>query len=247
MPARLEPIAPSSHVFEGLTSKRDTAQRQLFETQRKYMDALIEDYETYFQKLVDFDAQQQELIDRTKDLLDFIDEHILWIPSGKAVQPELLSDGRNAMAWLFGPANWVQLGRGLRDAATRLWPLHLLALILALLYLPFLRWVRPRIRALGQRAEKPDCAEFGPTAETLGLTLALAVWPDRIAHVLGATGQEAHPAQREGECHKSLNHRFGEHEGGVYTPRPGFVQHPGLTAFFTEDRDHPDLGTAGAP
>ncbi|MGB5694481.1 MAG: mechanosensitive ion channel domain-containing protein [Polyangiales bacterium] len=158
--------------------------RQLFETQRKYMDALIEDYETYFQKLVDFDAQQQELIDRTKDLLDFIDEHILWIPSGKAVQPELLSDGRNAMAWLFGPANWVQLGRGLRDTATRLWPLHLLALLLALLFLPFLRWVSPRIRALGQRAEKPDCAEFAPTVETLGLTLALAVWlPVLMAYV----------------------------------------------------------------
>ena len=75
--------------------------RQLFETQRKYMDALIDDYETYFQKLVDFDARQQELIARTKDLLDFIDERILWIPSGRTVQPELLSDGRDAVAWLI--------------------------------------------------------------------------------------------------------------------------------------------------
>jgi potassium efflux system protein len=80
--------------------------RQLFETQRKYMDALLEDYERYFQKLVDFDASQQELIDRTRDLLDFIDERILWIPSGRAVEPELLSDGRDAMAWLFGPTYW---------------------------------------------------------------------------------------------------------------------------------------------
>ena len=92
-----EPVSPEA--------RREVEQllRQLFETQRRYMDALIDDYETYFQKLVDFDASQHELIDRTKDLLDFIDERILWVPSGKAVQPELLSDGRDAMTWLLSP------------------------------------------------------------------------------------------------------------------------------------------------
>ena len=150
--------------------------RQLFETQRRYMDALIEDYETYFQKLVDFDAQQQELIARTKDLLDFIDERILWIPSGRAVQPELLSDGRDALAWLFGPQYWAQLGTGVRDAATRLWPVNLLALLLAILFVPFVRRVRPRIQSLGEQAKKQDCTRFGPTSEALALTLLLAVW-----------------------------------------------------------------------
>ena len=149
---------------------------QLFQTQRRYMDALIEDYETYFQKLVDFDAQQHELIARTKDLLDFIDERILWIPSGRAVQPELLSDGRDALAWLFGPQYWAQLGTGVRDAATRLWPVNLLALLLAILFVPFVRRVRPRIQSLGEQAKKQDCTRFGPTSEALALTLLLAVW-----------------------------------------------------------------------
>lgn len=150
--------------------------RQLFETQRRYMDALIEDYETYFQKLVDFDAQQQELIARTEDLLDFIDERILWIPSGRAVQPELLSDGRDALAWLFGPQYWAQLATGVRDAATRLWPVNLLALLLAILFVPFARRVRPRIQSLGEQAKEPGCTRFGPTSEALALTLLLAVW-----------------------------------------------------------------------
>ena len=150
--------------------------RQLFETQRRYMDALIEDYETYFQKLVDFDAQQQELIARTKDLLDFIDERILWIPSGRAVQPELLSDGRDALAWLFGPKYWAQLGTGVRDAAARRWPVNLLALLLAILFVPFVRRVRPRIQTLGEQAKKQDCTRFGPTSEALALTLLLAIW-----------------------------------------------------------------------
>jgi len=158
--------------------------RRLFETQRKYMDALIEDYETYFQKLVDFDAQQQELIARTQDLLDFIDERILWIPSGKAVQPELLSDGRDAMAWLFGTKQWAQLGRGVRDAATRLWPVNLVALLLAILFLPFARRVRQRLQSLGEQAKRPDCIRFGPTSETLALTVLLAIWlPALVAYV----------------------------------------------------------------
>jgi len=158
--------------------------RQLFETQRKYMDALIEDYETYFQKLVDFDARQQELIARTKDLLDFIDERILWIPSGRAVQPELLTDGRDAMAWLFGAKYWAQLGRGFRDAATRLWPVNLSALLLAILFIPFARRVRSRMRSLGERAKKPGCVRFAPTSEAIALTMVLAIWlPALLAYV----------------------------------------------------------------
>jgi potassium efflux system protein len=165
-----EPVPPAEQ------QELETLLRQLFETQRKYMDALIEDYETYFQKLVDFDAQQQELIARTKDLLDFIDERILWIPSGRAVQPELLSDGRDAIAWLFGAKHWAQLGRGVRDAATRSWPVNLLALLLAILFIPFVRRTRPRIQSLGEQAKNPNCTRFGPTSEALALTVLLAVW-----------------------------------------------------------------------
>ncbi|MGB8329029.1 MAG: mechanosensitive ion channel domain-containing protein, partial [Polyangiales bacterium] len=158
--------------------------RQLFETQRKYMDALIEDYETYFQKLVDFDARQQELVDRTKDLLDFIDERILWIPSGRAVQAELLSDGRDAIGWLFGPQYWMQLARALGEAAMRQWPVNLFVLFLAILFIPFARRVRPRIRSLGDEAASADCARFGPTGEALGLSLLLAIWlPTLVAYV----------------------------------------------------------------
>jgi potassium-dependent mechanosensitive channel len=158
--------------------------RQLFETQRKYMDALIEDYETYFQKLVDFDAAQQELVDRTQDLLDFIDEHILWIPSGRAVQSELLTDGRDAIAWFFGLQYWIQLGKALREAATHQWPVNLLAVFLAILFAPFVRRIRPLIRSLGGQAREPDCERFGPTGEALGLTLLLAIWlPTLVAYV----------------------------------------------------------------
>ncbi len=158
--------------------------RQLFQTQRRYMDALIEDYETYFQKLVDFDASQQELIDRTEALLDFIDERILWIPTGRAVQADLRADGGRAMAWLVGANYRAQLGRGIVDASKRLWALNVLALLAALLFIPISRRLRSRIERLGELAQQSDCIRFAPTAESLGLTLLLALWlPALLAYV----------------------------------------------------------------
>ena len=157
--------------------------RQLFETQRRYMDALIERYETYFQKLVDFDAQQQQLIARTEDLLAFIDERILWVPSGRTIQPDLFSDGRDALAWLAGPKYMAQLGRSIRDASTRWWPFHLLALLLLLSYLPLVRRLQPRLQSLGDEARRADCTRFVPTAQALGLSLLNAIWlPAVIAY-----------------------------------------------------------------
>jgi potassium efflux system protein len=174
-----EPVPPEERA------ELEQLLRQLFETQRRYMDALIEDYETYFQKLVDFDARQQELIDRTNDLLDFIDERILWIPSGKAVQPELLTDGRDAMAWLFAAKHWAQLGRAFRDGVTRLLPLNLLALLLTILFIPFVRWVPRRLQRLGEQAQAPGCDRFAPTGETLALTSLLAIWLPALLAYLG--------------------------------------------------------------
>lgn len=173
-----EPVSPEA--------RREVEQllRQLFETQRRYMDALIEDYETYFQKLVDFDASQHELIDRTKDLLDFIDERILWIPSGKAVQPELLSDGRDAMTWLFSPQYWAQLGRACREAATKFWPVNLLVLLLVIVFVLLARRARRRLQILDATARRPDCATVAPTIEALLITLAFALWlPAVFAYV----------------------------------------------------------------
>ena len=164
--------------------------RQLFETQRRYMDALLERYETYFQKLVDFDAQQQELIERTKDLLAFIDERILWIPSGKAVQANLFEDGRDAVAWLLAPKHWKQLARAVRDSAARWWPLHVIAVLLLLFFFPVRRRTEPRLQELAADARDPRCVRFGPTAEALGVSVVLALWlPAILAYAGWRLGQ----------------------------------------------------------
>jgi potassium efflux system protein len=159
--------------------------RQLFETRRRYLDALLGDYETYFQKLVDFDAKQQELIDRTERLLGFIDERILWIPSSASLGPQVLSDGIAALGWLMTPRFWGQLGRALRDAATSTPLLNLAVVALLLLSLPLARRIPPRLRELGDQARSSSCTRYAPTWEALGLTLLLLPWLPGLLAYLG--------------------------------------------------------------
>ncbi len=159
--------------------------RQLLATRRDYLDAILADYDAYFQKLVDFDAKQQELIAGTEALVRFIDERVLWMPSGTAIPPELVSDGIDALRWLFGPRYWGQLGRGLRDVATSLPLLNAFFLALLAAGLALGRRIRPRIRELGEIAQNPQCVHYGPTLGVLGLTLFVVVWPPVALAYLG--------------------------------------------------------------
>jgi len=159
--------------------------RELLEVKRRYLDLLIREYETYFQKLVDFDARQQELVEKTEQLLRYINQRILWIPSGGAVRPELAADARDALGWLFAPRFVQQLLRALGALALAA-PL-LNALVLALLILVFASRprIRERIRALGAEARDPSCKRDAPTWEVAGLSVLLAAWGPGLLAYLG--------------------------------------------------------------
>jgi potassium efflux system protein len=148
----------------------------LLSTKRKYLDELIADYETYFQKLVDFDAKQLELIEKTEELLGYIDARVLWIPSGEAVRPGLVGDGIAALDWLLAPRFWGQFLRAFLDAARAAPLLNAAVVLLLLLGLPLARRLRPRIRALGEEAQAPSCTRYAATWEALLLSLLLVPW-----------------------------------------------------------------------
>ncbi len=159
--------------------------RDLLETRRRYLEALLDDTETYFEKLVDFDARQQELIARTEALLRFIDERVLWMPSGEALSATLAGDARDALAWLLTPRYWGQLPRALGKAVAAA-PLLFAGIALLALATPF-AW--PRLRAgiarLGEQASQPDCIRIAPTGAALALSLLLAVWGPALLALVG--------------------------------------------------------------
>lgn len=163
----------------------ETLLRELLETRRRYTDALIADYETYFQRLVDFDAKQQELIERTEALLSFIDERILWIPSGRVIPPNALANARDALAWLLAPRFWGQLGDALLDVLRATPLVNAAVALLLVLSIPLLRRAPARIRSLGEAARPATCADYRPTAEAFALTLLRAAWLPALLLYLG--------------------------------------------------------------
>jgi potassium efflux system protein len=159
--------------------------RDLLETKRDYIDSLIGDYELYFQMLVDFDARQQELIEKTEALLLFIDERVLWIPSGLAVRPSLLEDGADALGWLFAPRFIGQLLRAFGKLARGA---VLLNVIVALAFVALMLLgprVRARLASLAEEARKPTSTRAAPTAEAFALCLLLAVGLPGLLGYLG--------------------------------------------------------------
>ncbi len=55
--------------------------RKELETQRDYLDTIINDYRSYSTTLVELDAEEQGLIDKTLEYARFIESRVLWIKS----------------------------------------------------------------------------------------------------------------------------------------------------------------------
>lgn len=159
--------------------------RDLLAKQRDTLDSLIADSSSYFEHLVDFDARQRELVNRTGTLLDFIDERVFWIPSGKPLSLTALSDARAAIAWLWSPRFWGQVMRAFGAMVVEA-PLAVLGLALLLLAAPLV-WPRvsKRIVKFGEEASDPNCIGGVPTGAALVLSLLLAFWWPAFFAILG--------------------------------------------------------------
>ena len=159
--------------------------KQLFETKRDLTDRLLADYETYFQKLIDFDAMQQELVEQTQKLTDFIDERILWIPSSVQLRGRFLNDSFDALEWLLRPRYLSQLVKTLKEVATHRVLLNLLVVFLVLVRLVGGKRARDLLHDLGEQARSDRCKEFVPTGKALALSLMMIPWLPGLVVFLG--------------------------------------------------------------
>lgn len=159
--------------------------RDLLDTKRRVLQALLDDYETYFQKLVDLDSRQQELIQRSEKLLRFIDERILWVPSSDVVRPRIVGEAMGALAWLASPVFVGQLLRALVAVLADAPIVVLCALLFFGLAVPLRARVRAQIGTIGARVREPTCTDVAPTWEALGLSLALAAWGPALVAFVG--------------------------------------------------------------
>jgi potassium efflux system protein len=155
-------------------AEREKAVRELLKTRRDYLDSLLSDYDVYIQELSNLDTNEKLLAEEAQRFAEFINENILWIPSGSAFSPSTLREALAGLRWLFDAQGWGGIGANL-VADIRTSPLTggLGWIAVALFFLMRPRW-RARIRTLGKEAQRPLCVTMLPTFQSLFFTLLLA-------------------------------------------------------------------------
>jgi potassium efflux system protein len=156
----------------------EMAVREALQSQRDCLDALINDHGRYFQKLVDLNSTETELVKETEDYAQHINERVFWISSAMAFNAGDIRRSGEALWWLVGPEACMDVARTLAADAARnpMVPGVSLCLFLSLFYWQ-LRF-RARIQELGEKASRGSCTHFWPTLEVSVLTLMISVlWP----------------------------------------------------------------------
>ncbi len=199
-----ETMSEAADSMDAEDRKRvESALRELLLTQREYLDELVADYETYFEKLVDFDARQRQLIDRTETLTEFIDSRVLWVPSGGLVGRDTVDLGAEGAQWLAKSKNLGQLRDALGGLFARDWWMFLLLGAATLLVLGYTPRIRRRIAELGAQARSFATTSFTPTMRAIALSLLLVPW---LPALLILTGWRLSTAAEATEYVRSVSH-----------------------------------------
>jgi potassium efflux system protein len=156
---------------------RQTAQETIVAL-RADIGSLVREYDRLFDRLVDLDSREVELVKTVQRFEEYVNAKILWTKS--AALPSQMAYGRvrEASAWLLDPAGWVAV-IGSVGGTWRASPVPTLVGLVALaaLWLASPRLLR-RVRETGEGPVRPSQDSMGRTIAVLLATAALSVrWP----------------------------------------------------------------------
>ena len=105
-------VMQSLNVAEqaGNRAELEAAVHEALKTERDYLDDLIDDHNTYFNKLVDLANAEQQLIDETERCGLYIDQRVLWIASTTPMSADDVRWAGDALWWLAGPDGLARRG-----------------------------------------------------------------------------------------------------------------------------------------
>lgn len=171
-------------------SDLERAVRGLVDTQLQALSTLQQNLDAYFQRLVELESTERQLVSVVSDYEQYIDEHVLWIQSSDPLSWRDFQRCLPAVQVLGDATRWWNLVRLLgRDLAQWLFPAVLFGLV-------WLAWLlaQPRLRRaitrLGHQAASGSCRRFSVTLVTLLWTVLIAaLWPTLIQAVSWRLGQ----------------------------------------------------------
>lgn len=172
----------------------ETVARALLTARRDLLDALLNDYTAYFDRLMELDVTMRALVAAAEEYRTYIEERILWVRSTPLLdetgqRPRRGYDVRggtaDAAAWLFHPAAWqTALGLAFREVG-RQWVTTVLMLSVVLVLVIGRRSLHRRLHEVADAVRRPSTDRYFFTTEIAAITLLLAVPLPLFLWVLG--------------------------------------------------------------
>lgn len=180
--AELRAVGRPAHPVD--RTELEASIREFLDSEKDYLDALKVDANSYFDKLVDLDAAERQLVEQAQQYSKYIGERVLWIRSAAAFGVDELLHLGEGLAWLARPQGWIDLGRALwADGLADPLPAALALVVFGSLFYGH-RPLRRKVAAIGEAAGRATCCHLGPTVEAIALTLLIAlVWPGLLGYV----------------------------------------------------------------
>jgi len=83
----------------------------LLDAQKELLKRGSESYSNYIRALNTLDFTHKRLVETSNQYGEFIDEHLLWIPSAEPVSSTTLKNLGDTLTWITSPENWRGTGR----------------------------------------------------------------------------------------------------------------------------------------
>ncbi len=152
--------------------------RVLLEDQKQLLDKLSDAYNRYLTELGDLEFEQQQLLKQAQEYAAFLDERLLWIPSGPPVGLTTLKDLQAAVIYMTRVQNWsataVVVWKQLVSSPV---PPAVSLILLIGLFLPRKK-MRVQLDVYAGCVGKIYADSFWLTIGALGITLLLSAgWP----------------------------------------------------------------------
>lgn len=154
----------------------ESAARDLMTRKRDYLADLVRSSGQYFDKLIELDTVDQQIIKLEADYENYIDQRVLWIRSSPPLTAGVtIEDSAKSFVML---SYWKDAGTRLVADAKRSFVLYVACLSMLALLLFRGRAIRKTICEIGDLAEKVNCRSIVPTLRGLWLTgIVSLAWP----------------------------------------------------------------------
>jgi len=109
----------------------------LLRSRRDLLGQVAATYTSYIRALGDLDVAQRRLLDVAEEYKQFLDQHLLWIPSASVFWLQDIRNLAPAIVWVTSPTSWVETLGNLADSF-RYSPFSMVAalFLLAIVFLP---------------------------------------------------------------------------------------------------------------